>query len=481
MIPRFINPHLAHAPTEKTSREIALQDADGQFPSEGNPPDVDSEERLLLLNKLHKRLQDSLDFVVEGHKSRKRRKLSESQTQAQPVASPEPILFKLISREEKLINIEPGPPKPPPCYREPTYEDSEKYAVRRRERSQAVAVDFAWVMRESHKTQLPFPSWSSRVMQATTAEPIATSPIIILQHLQPLKKTRPPVPVEMLAHHPYAVGASPHPDAQRKLQKDIPLVDVTIRSLKTDLPARKRKRKRRRSINARALYNRICSSYLFLSASVIRATVLDLFDLNEGASECQLSHSTEDLLKSVKLPPRPNDNTEDYEVKLLEREFQSLNHSEDGESTHSGPSSSRSSSIYDLPSKDSHSPESSFGTAKNVAADEIRKLHANLESRLQPLWSSVVPNRTVRLRLYTSLHLDDNPSVDKAGVLELLNAFPDSKFLLVGDSGEQDLELYTELGWLKRDLARFIHDTGSGETLDDSTGAKSHYDLPRLV
>ncbi|KAE9394825.1 hypothetical protein BT96DRAFT_998148 [Gymnopus androsaceus JB14] len=134
-------------------------------------------------------------------------------------------IFKLISREEKLINIEPGPPKPPSLnltpycsYREPAYEDSEKYAVRRRERPQAVAVDFAWVMRESHKTQLPFPSWSSRVMQATTAEPLATSPLIILQYLQPLRKTRPPVPVEMLAHHPYAVGASPHPDAQRKLQ-----------------------------------------------------------------------------------------------------------------------------------------------------------------------------------------------------------------------------------------------------------------------
>lgn len=33
------------------------------------------------------------------------------------------------------------------------YEDSEKFATRRRERSEAVAVDFTWVMHESRKTQ----------------------------------------------------------------------------------------------------------------------------------------------------------------------------------------------------------------------------------------------------------------------------------------------------------------------------------------
>ncbi|KAF8328451.1 uncharacterized protein EI90DRAFT_3065404 [Cantharellus anzutake] len=33
----------------------------------------------------------------------------------------------------------------------------------------------------------------------------------------------------------------------------------------------------------------------------------------------------------------------------------------------------------------------------------------------------------------------------KAGVLEVLDRFPESKFILVGDSGEQDLELYTSL------------------------------------
>ncbi|KAJ3861829.1 hypothetical protein EV359DRAFT_46393 [Lentinula novae-zelandiae] len=134
-----------------------------------------------------------------------------------------------------------------------------------------------------------------------------------------------------------------------------------------------------------------------------------------------LSHSTEDLLKSVKLPPRPEDIAEDYEVQLLERKFQSLNStSEDADSLHSpvySQSSSRASSVNDLTLHD-NTPESSYlGTVvKNTAADELRKLHANLESRLQPFWSSVVPDRTVRLRLYTSPNHISTPSNSSASM-----------------------------------------------------------------
>ena len=32
----------------------------------------------------------------------------------------------------------------------------------------------------------------------------------------------------------------------------------------------------------------------------------------------------------------------------------------------------------------------------------------------------------------------------RAGVVDILSAFPDSCFFLIGDSGEQDLELYAE-------------------------------------
>ena len=32
----------------------------------------------------------------------------------------------------------------------------------------------------------------------------------------------------------------------------------------------------------------------------------------------------------------------------------------------------------------------------------------------------------------------------RAGLIDIMDAFPESKFLLIGDSGEQDLELYAE-------------------------------------
>ncbi|KAF9078001.1 hypothetical protein BDP27DRAFT_1310560 [Rhodocollybia butyracea] len=123
-----------------------------------------------------------------------------------------------------------------------------------------------------------------------------------------------------------------------------------------------------------------------------------------------LTRSTEELLNSVKLPPRPNDITEDYEVERLEREFQKLSH-EDRDSPYS-----RNSSTSDLATEDSSPVSSSLGAVKSKTSDEIRRLHANLESRLQPFWSSVVPNRTIRCRLYTSPHHIDEPSVDNGPV-----------------------------------------------------------------
>ncbi|KAF9024747.1 hypothetical protein BDZ89DRAFT_1068855 [Hymenopellis radicata] len=59
------------------------------------------------------------------------------------------------------------------------------------------------------------------------------------------------------------------------------------------------------------------------------------------------SQSTEDLLRTVRLPARPEDMTEEFEI-----------------------------------------------------SDELKKFHANLESRLQPFWSSVLQNRIVSIQLF---------------------------------------------------------------------------------
>lgn len=81
-------------------------------------------------------------------------------------------------------------------------------------------------------------------------------------------------------------------------------------------------------------------------------------------------------------------------------------------------SSSSRSSTYDFPVPDtsaSHppNPRSRPHTPQILEAgpmpiEVLRRLHANLEQRLQPFWSSVLPNRTVRLHLFASPHESHN-------------------------------------------------------------------------
>ncbi|KAJ3975769.1 hypothetical protein EV361DRAFT_440003 [Lentinula raphanica] len=229
MLPRFVNPHLSRIPIEKTSRNEVFHD---NSPDHG--PQIDNTAQTTLKD-LHKRLHDSLEFKIEVP-PQKRRKLSEKETSSPPKS--EPILFKLLSDTQgpKLININP-PPKPPPHYREPDYEDTEEDAARRREYSKAVAVDYDWVIQESTKTQLSFPAWKSRILHATLSPSSESSlisssstPILILDHLQPVRHTRPPVSDELLTHHPYVANASLHPENQdrRKTRSTIPVVEISL-------------------------------------------------------------------------------------------------------------------------------------------------------------------------------------------------------------------------------------------------------------
>jgi phosphatidate phosphatase APP1 len=63
---------------------------------------------------------------------------------------------------------------------------------------------------------------------------------------------------------------------------------------------------------------------------------------------------------------------------------------------------------------------------------------------------SRLPQGSVKLRSYGGKSLISglmsSPAVRKrSNVLEVLTSFPDSQFILIGDSGEQDLELYAAL------------------------------------
>lgn len=128
--------------------------------------------------------------------------------------------------------------------------------------------------------------------------------------------------------------------------------------------------------------------------------------LPHSSSFAQLTPSTEELLASVRLPPRPTEITDDFNMEALEQQLRRAKKvvGEDGFSANSSPSSSTD----DLPafgkSSQAVPPPYAPSPAGSMANDVIKRLHANLEKRLQPFWSSVLPNRTVRLHLFASPH-----------------------------------------------------------------------------
>ncbi|KAI0027425.1 hypothetical protein K488DRAFT_61603 [Vararia minispora EC-137] len=95
-----------------------------------------------------------------------------------------------------------------------------------------------------------------------------------------------------------------------------------------------------------------------------------------------------------------------------------------------------------------------------------------------------LPPGSIRLRLYSTRTIFNGllsaPAVRKrAGVEEVFTSFPHSRFILVGDSGEQDLELYAEQAQLRPEqiLAVFIRDANiyedGGPGIPDPTGARA--------
>ncbi|KIY52982.1 hypothetical protein FISHEDRAFT_34260, partial [Fistulina hepatica ATCC 64428] len=87
------------------------------------------------------------------------------------------------------------------------------------------------------------------------------------------------------------------------------------------------------------------------------------------------------------------------------------------------------------------------------------------------------PAGSVKLRSYAGKTLFSGllkaPAARKrGGVQEVLDAFPDSKFILIGDSGEQDIELYTGFAVSRPEqiIGVFIRDVTTGDVLDDPTG-----------
>ncbi len=122
-------------------------------------------------------------------------------------------------------------------------------------------------------------------------------------------------------------------------------------------------------------------------------------------------------------------------------------------------------------------------------SEKLKKLQSNGPFELLPVITDFfqlaqLPTGSVRLRSYGRRSLFNDllsaPSDRKRdGVVEVMSSFPHSRFILIGDSGEQDLELYASIA---RDhpeqvLCIFIRDVNTyedgGGGIEDRTGTRA--------
>ncbi|KAI0048769.1 hypothetical protein FA95DRAFT_1009643 [Auriscalpium vulgare] len=114
-------------------------------------------------------------------------------------------------------------------------------------------------------------------------------------------------------------------------------------------------------------------------------------DPNDNSFEPPLpmSKSTEDLLATMELPPRPDEITEETEIRALL-------HSHNNSSTTLVKTSAESEPSH-APSPPLHLSIGALGTGLH---SELQRLHMNLESRLNPFWAAALPSRQVRIFLH---------------------------------------------------------------------------------
>ncbi|KAG7088622.1 hypothetical protein E1B28_012595 [Marasmius oreades] len=224
---RFKNPHLRTSASKSVCRREV-------FSYQADKPEVSapccSQDQLELLHQLNETLEASLhskspssvDGSEDRSRSKRRRIVGDGGSQIvwTEIAPREPLpALKLISNQESVpITLEPRPPKPPKCYRERDYEDDRKASEERRRRAQAAAVDLEWLIHESKVPHQPFPASTAKECRAIAKTPLGirhetVPPIALFETVQPLRKTRPPVPVSELVHHPYKAARLPLPMA----------------------------------------------------------------------------------------------------------------------------------------------------------------------------------------------------------------------------------------------------------------------------
>jgi hypothetical protein len=111
-----------------------------------------------------------------------------------------------------------------------------------------------------------------------------------------------------------------------------------------------------------------------------------------GNSHLHLSPSTQNLLQ----PQIPEEDREADEIQALNAELAEL------------PAELR-------PSLSSETT----ATTQSIPLDQLRRMHANVETRLQPFWSSSVPNRPVKLSIFSAQEEDKDEIIQATSYIPL--------------------------------------------------------------
>ncbi|KAF8150605.1 hypothetical protein B0H34DRAFT_729447, partial [Crassisporium funariophilum] len=209
MPPRFANPHLLQQTSRIVTRaEIYANDAEiSGEPFRGDPHAIELLQRLV---------ESSLPSVPryepeEGHTEfMNMDQGEEGLTEPLPEV---PALFRLVSSALPPLPVSLLPPPAlPPITREPDVEDNELQADLREQRAKAAAVDTELIFRESGL--LSIKTFSERKTLTTRAPLSEPSPqVMVIERLQPPRKTRPPVQPTKLSHYPYTSDVSTIPSS----------------------------------------------------------------------------------------------------------------------------------------------------------------------------------------------------------------------------------------------------------------------------
>ncbi|KAG7443160.1 uncharacterized protein BT62DRAFT_1078883 [Guyanagaster necrorhizus] len=201
-IPRFSNPHFLVSELKNITRKDLFSESDLEDfdDTHGN-----------LVTSLDEKIRKTLDVETT---SRKRRKTSNLVKETGN--DNEQLLFRLWSTSTQPQHVKLYPEHGTQTFINPPRqrEDSEPQDSQRRKRAEAIAVDIDWLHGESNKPTMPFPSSTTKLIHSKAPSLTHTPCFMVAQVLQPIRKTKPPVPSSALVYHPYAANA-PLPPSRR--------------------------------------------------------------------------------------------------------------------------------------------------------------------------------------------------------------------------------------------------------------------------